>query len=358
METTGIEIDLADIRDARAARREAPPPAEGEARFVIERLALTANTVTYAAAGEALGYWRFFPCAEAGRGLVPAWGFARVEESRAAGLAPGARFYGVWPLASHAVLRPERVSTRGFSDGAPHRRELAPVYARYLARESLPAMDGEGEDRMALLQPLFVTSWLLHDFLADEGFFGAEQVVLSSASSKTAIGLATLLAEGGTPAVGLTSPGNLDFVEGLGVYARAIPYGRVAEDLPRRPSVFVDMAGAAEVRAAVHGALGEGLRHSAAVGTSHWDRFRPDAAPPGLKPVFFFAPSRIEKRRADWGGERLDARLQADVARLIAASARWLRVERRQGAAETLAAWAEAAAGRARPDAGTMVSVR
>ena len=46
-----------------------------------------------------------------------------------------------------------------------------------------------------LFFPLFFTSFLIDDFLADEDFFGADTIVISSASSKTAIIAAYLLAK-------------------------------------------------------------------------------------------------------------------------------------------------------------------
>jgi hypothetical protein len=70
----------------------------------------------------------------------------------------------------------------------------------------------------ALLRPLFITSWLIDDFLADNDFFGARVMLLSSASSKTAYGTAFQLAQrDGIEVVGLTSPGNVAFCESPGL---------------------------------------------------------------------------------------------------------------------------------------------
>ena len=56
----------------------------------------------------------------------------------------------------------------------------------------------------------------------DNDFFGGQNIILTSASSKTAIGLAALLtARKGDRTIniiGLTSSGNMDFVKGLGYY--------------------------------------------------------------------------------------------------------------------------------------------
>ncbi len=47
-----------------------------------------------------------------------------------------------------------------------------------------------------LLWPLYFTSFLIDDFLDDEGFFGAKAAVLSSASSRTSSALAYLVNDG------------------------------------------------------------------------------------------------------------------------------------------------------------------
>lgn len=62
-------------------------------------------------------------------------------------------------------------------------------------------------------------SFLLAHHVAGRDFFGARKVVVSSASSKAAIGTVSLLAElGGPPVVGLTSDARVPFVEGLDLY--------------------------------------------------------------------------------------------------------------------------------------------
>ena len=122
-----------------------------------------------------------------------------------------------------------------------------------------------------LLVPLFVTSFLIDDFFADEGFFGADVAILSSASSKTALALAHLLGRRQVEVVGLTSPGRVGFVEGTGGYDRVVPYDEVSA-LPAQQAVYADMSGDAAVRQAVHDHFGDSLAHSAVVGATHHDR--------------------------------------------------------------------------------------
>src|SRR6185436_10607709 len=115
---------------------------------------------------------------------------------------------------------------------------LPPIYNQYHRAAADPFYDPATEDRQMLFRPLFLTAFLLDDMLAESALFGARAVVLTSASSKTAIGLASLLARsrrapGGV--IGLTSSRNIGFVERLGCYDRAVAYDDVraiAADTP------------------------------------------------------------------------------------------------------------------------------
>lgn len=162
------------------------PLAPGEARLALQHFALTANNITYAAFGEAMKYWQFFPAPDPNSGCLPVWGFGLVAESRADGVTVGQRVYGYFPAGTHLVVTPGRVSAAGFVDSAPHRAELAAAYQAYVFCERDPSWQARLEGLQAVLKPLFTTSFLLDDALAEAQFFGARQLLLSSASSKTA----------------------------------------------------------------------------------------------------------------------------------------------------------------------------
>jgi len=142
--------------------------------------------------GDQLKYWQLFPAPD-GYGNIPVWGFGEVIASQHPGIAVGERLFGYFPMATHLVLEAGDVSKRGLRDAAPHRRGVAPVYNAYARVGRDPAFTGRQGDHQALLRPLFMLSFLVDDHLAEHAFFGAECVLLSSASSKTAIGLAHLL---------------------------------------------------------------------------------------------------------------------------------------------------------------------
>ncbi|MBT5797367.1 MAG: DUF2855 family protein, partial [Porticoccaceae bacterium] len=191
---------------------------DGDILVSIERFAFTANNVTYGAAGDTIGYWKFFPATanESGEwGCLPVWGFAEITASKRDGLMVGERIYGYFPPADFLVMSPIKVSTQRFMDGAPHRAELPAVYNNYLLMSGEANYDASSDNVRALLNPLHVTSFCLCDALQDEGYHGAEQVIVLSASSKTAIGMAQGLADDASAprVVGITSRPNYDFVE-------------------------------------------------------------------------------------------------------------------------------------------------
>ncbi len=346
-----------DLHETRFDDGAAPAPADGEAVLTVESFGLTSNNITYAAFGEAMSYWKFFPAPE-GWGRMPVWGFATVAESRVEGLAEGARIYGYLPPSSELLVTPERVGPHGFVDASPHRAELPAAYNSYSLTAADPAYDAEREDQQMLLRPLFFTSWLIDDFLRDSGMFGAATVVLSSASSKTASGLAFLLSrEGEAEVVGLSSPRGAEYARSIGVYDAVLTYQEL-DDLPAGRAVYVDMSGDAEVRAAVHGRYGSELVHSAVVGATHHDRMGgvPDELP-GPRPTFFFAPDRVAKRSADWGREELERRLAEAWGPYVEWTDGWLQVIHEQGPDPLRATYLDLLDGRIDPSCAHVLSL-
>jgi hypothetical protein len=278
----------------------------------VERFAFTANNITYATLGDQLKYWQLFP-APKGFGNVPAWGFGEVVASRHPSIEIGERLFGYFPMATHLVIEAANVSQRGLRDAAAHRQDVAPVYNAYARVSGDAAFEGTNGDYQALLRPLFMLSFLVDDFLAENNFFGARSVILSSASSKTAFGLAHLLhtLRKDIHVIGLTSAANAGFVRSLGCYHEVVLYDRI-ESLPMNSSVaFVDMAGNSALRTRLHHHFGDAMKYSGQIGLTHRNFSADEPDLPGAKPVWFFAPDKIRKRAKEWGPGGIDQRFGA-----------------------------------------------
>lgn len=323
-----FEVDRTDLSNTLAA--EAPSPEtitleSGQALLAIERFSVTANNITYGRTGDRLGYWGFFPTSD-GKGIIPAWGFATVIASASPDLVVGERFYGFYPMATHLIVEPKRQGT-GFVDIAAHRAPFAQVYNSYSSAPEPTPFD----DQRALLQPLLVTSWLVDYYLQGAEQFGADQIILSSASSKTAIGLAWFLRERGrAKVIGLTSARNRDVVAGLGCYDGIVTYDEVDTIAANHPSIYIDFAGDAALTAKVHAHLGEQLVKSIAIGATHPGGGLPQKME-GVQPEFFFAPTHAKQIIDEVGGREFEAMFTSGLTRFITNNL-WIKIQHHDGA--------------------------
>ncbi|WP_444949777.1 DUF2855 family protein [Micromonospora ureilytica] len=331
-----------------------PAVADGEALLRVDRVGLTANNVTYAVLGDSMRYWQFFPPAAQGLGpqwgLPPLWGFAEVVASAVAGVEVGQRIYGYLPPAGHLVVRPDRVDASGFREASPHRVELPSPYNAYRSTTGDPAYQRDQEDLLILFRPLFFTSFMLADQVVDNDFYGAEALLVSSASSKTAYAAAFELHRRGPRLVGVTSPGNLAFTRSLGCYDEVVSYDDI-DALDVVPTVYLDLSGAPSTRAALRRRLGDRLLRDIAVGLTNQTP-NADAAE-----EVFFAPVQMRKRSNDWGRDGLDQRFTEAWQRFTAVVSGWLDVRVGTGPAALQHAWLDVLAGRTPPRVGHVVQL-
>jgi hypothetical protein len=209
-----------------------------------------------------------------------------------------------------------------------------------------------------LLFPLFLTSFIVEDFSIDNDDFGAEQIVISSASAKTSIGAALLFNRRGKKTVGLTSAGNVAFVESLGVYDQVLTYDDVTS-IEQLPSIYADIAGNQDVLFDVHTHLSGVLAHSMVVGNTNWNtETTANAAElPAPAPEFLFAPTQISKRTQEWGRDGFDAKLGEAWAAYSDWADGWITFEQFTGAEEVLDAWEKVRSGSLDPAAGYICSM-
>lgn len=282
-------------------------PSAGEVLLTPDLFSLTTNNVTYAAYGTAMRYWDFFPTDDADWGQVPVWGFANVVASAVEGISEGERFYGYFPPASMLRVQAANVSKRGFRDSTAHRQALPAAYNQYVRCEVDPLYTADSEAFQVIYRPLFITSFTLADFLADNHWFGAERVVISSASSKTAYGTGFCIGDA-VETIGLTSERNRDFVDGSGCYRRTLTYAELDTLDAQVPTLYVDFSGDRELRSAIHHHCIE-LKYSCVVGSAQTVAMPKKQTLPGPAPTFFFAPDQIIKRTAEWGAQTFGEKL-------------------------------------------------
>ncbi len=283
---------------------------ENEILFQIHKISFTANNVSYAITGDKLGYWNFFPYSKnSDFGKIPAWGFAKVVQSKHAQVKVDEYFYGYFPVSDFLKVKAEKVSPSGFFDVSTHRTSLPAVYNFYANSAHDLLYMCETEDFQAIFRPLFTTSFLLDIFLAENNFFEATQIILTSASSKTAFALAFLLQERKTllaqntdnslqfpEIIALTSEKNVAFVRRLGLYDNVFMYDECSQ-IPQYKTTIVDFAGNQNLHQALQHHLGENLGYNCLVGASHWDdgQKEGDGSENLKKGKFFFAPTYAQK---------------------------------------------------------------
>jgi hypothetical protein len=329
-----LKSDPGETRIAQIPAVEAL--AEGEVVLALDRFSLTTNNISYAAFGDSIGYWRVFPSGEDGFGLMPVWGFADVAASRAPGVEVGARVFGYFPMAETLVVQAEKISRGGFADGAPWRKAVPDIYNRYVLCAADRHYAAALENSEALFRPLFITSYTAVEFLRTNRFFGARQIVISSASSKTAYGAAWSLSDDDIRLVALTGERNRAFVEGLEIHDEVHAYTGV-ETLPADiPTLYLDLAGDPALRRRVHAHFGEALTYDCLVGATQSDALpAPDPTLTGPPPEFFFAATVLDQHRAEGTLHDFYDRFLADqrrfFERVVDPAAPWIHIVEHDG---------------------------
>ena len=341
---------------------------EGEIIVEIESFAFTSNNVTYGVAGEMMGYWKFFPSTKDPEniwGCIPMWGFAKIKHSNNEELKTGERLFGYFPASNILVMKPIKISQKTFIDGQDHRKDLPPVYNNYIRLNNEDNYNKDNDNLRALLFPLHITSFCLCDYLQYEDYLGAEQIIIVSASSKTAIGLAQGLhrEKGGPEIVGLTSKRNLDFVKDLNSYDHVITYDELDNINIDSAAVMVDMAGNREILGKLHSSLGNKMIKCITVGMTHWDNETTADDTMGQlmnreRTEFFFAPDHIQKRISDWGTEGYNQKTSSFMDTRAEQSKSWMNIKEVSGLDNFLSTYDNVIQGDINPNEGIIVNIK
>lgn len=342
-----VEVPRGAPHETHILQRDAPSalPA-GSILADIESVALTANNATYALFGEAMGYWKFFPASQEDLGVVPVWGFARVSQSSHPQIKVGTALYGFWPFAQQVLLKPAKLTQLGFSDDSAHRQALHGFYNMVSYVDGDPFCSGD-TSLVPALKPLFATAWLLEDFYAQNSFFGAENLLVTSASSKTALGTAFCIKHAQRlkgQLIGLTSKANASFVAQSGLYDQVVTYDDIGV-LPKASAALIDFAGNASVTTALHRFYDDQLKYSGVVGKTHASGGFVDGPLPGPEPQMFFAPDQARDAMARLGAQTYQNTLFEVWKDYYAGAQTWFELERLEGLDAAAQAFRELLAG-------------
>jgi hypothetical protein len=314
--------------------------------------------MTYARMGASTGlYWDFFP-APPGWGRIPVWGFGKVVASEVDDVETGEDLFGYFPMSTHALLKPRKIRSDGLHDASEHRAHLSPAYDYYVRTSANPAFDAGNKREIMLLRPLFFASFLVHDLLAERVGTDADTIAITSASSKTAIGLAHSLSTHKVSPyhiVGLTSARNLDFVRGTGVYDRVLAYDD-RDILTSGSAVVADFSGNSALIRKLQDALGNRAVFFCLIGYTHWDRRSLDMVE-DEKVMRFFAPDRIRKRVREWGVGEFDRRYNEALQAYIRHSRGWLHIVESFGPKKVGEVFERVSRNQVRPDEGNLLSM-
>ena len=334
-----LSLDLEDFRQHKvgSAMRETEPLKEGEVLFRVDKLALTANSISYGFAGKSglIRYLDIFP-ADEGYANLPCWGYADVVSSKHPSLSVGDRVYGFLPIASHVVMKPGKVSPGGFTDMRTCRSVVPPFYNEYAMTASEPGYAPEFEEAIMLFRPLFGTSFLMQSYSEDHTFHGAKRIIVTSASAKTAMGFGYLMGKnyaGTIETIGLTSLKNRSFVESLNCYSQVLTYDEIDTILPGEQTIIFDVAGNQGVVEKLHRRFGESISFSGSVGKTHWDAgaFGAVTRLPGAKPQFWSAPDQIAVLRERISSGEMMRQMSTAMADFLHAAQGWIQISESRG---------------------------
>jgi hypothetical protein len=309
LQISEVWINKDDISQTKIVEREFNTHSLGadQALLKTDSFGFSANNITYALLGDKMGYWGFFP-ADEGWGKVPVWGFATVVASNHPNVVAGEKVFGYLPMASHLVITAGKTSASHFYDVDEKRKSISPVYDNYLRCAKDPGYQVKREAWQLNYRPLFMTSFVLDDYVGEQLPSDVKNIIVTSASSKTAYGTAFLLQQHKAQRkqnyniIGLTAKANKAFVNELGCYDRVVDYADIDQLSAQDDSWLLDFAGNKPLIVNLQHHLSSHLSRMLFIGATdvQAQENKPEGHLPG---EVFFAPAQVKKRTHEWGAE-------------------------------------------------------
>ncbi|MEO9945652.1 DUF2855 family protein [Paraglaciecola sp.] len=307
---TEVWIEKSDVSNTKVVTTniDTDDMEQDDVLLQIDSLGFSANNITYAVFGDKMGYWGFFPASKEW-GVVPMWGFATVIQSNHSDVKVGEKVYGYLPMASHLLIKAGKASDTHFFDVSDKRKSISAVYDNYLRCAADPGYQASREAWQLNYRPLFMTSFVLDDFVGEglaDSDKSVEQIIITSASSKTAYGAAHLLMKHKAErrlnyqVIGLTSSKNKPFTQDLGCYDKVVSYDDLQSVASDKPSWVLDFAGNKSLLLSLQQQFSDQLGKLILIGSTDVDA-QQDKPQGHLNSEFFFAPTQVKKRTGEWG---------------------------------------------------------
>lgn len=295
---------------------EVPPCDPDHIVLRIDKFSMTQMTIGYLMKGFTRtfgGYHHFFSSKEDGVYRSAAWGIATVIESGHLKVPVGTRLFGPMPICKYfhqKVLRTIPASRNG--DDPPvveFQNEDMPFnmqrFQEYEILAPSSAEDPEFEDWKLATKEIYTMAFYMDEqLLTETGQINS--VIISCASSKTAMALAYCLKMRGGSAieremehlVGLTSKEHYDFVVSTGLYQEVYTYDDV-ESLPTdKTIVYMDFKCDGALRQAITLKLGTNLMYNMVLGPAVFQkRMKDQVFEKRAREVIFDESTWRERRR-------------------------------------------------------------
>jgi len=340
LENSELLVEQSDITKSCFSHSPIRPLEQDEILVRIDKFGFTANNLSYAVLGKRSLYkfFDFFPASDEKFGKVNVWGYATIVKSSNPNFNTGDRIFGYFPLAKYTILLCPPALMRDDWFQSAREKELPPdwrVYNDYHLLTVDPHYDPKYENEILIFRPVWWTSYFLSDFLQEHGYFQGSTIIISSASSKMAYGLAFLL-RGKRRLIGLTSNRGKEFLQCHPFFDQVVLYDHLSTLSidPKEKVLYVDVAGNSQLLHAVHAQFNSQLSMVIQVGLAHWDKVGQSISQKESFPFpcqIFFCPPWIKKRGQELGAE-LSSRMAAAWQVLLDHFDQWVKI--REGCGE------------------------